>query len=194
MHGGTVQPRPVTPMNRTRPSLPCFNRRFQRPAWSQRQVPVIRVKQGVELNQIDGIDTQAFERPMDLLTRVLVEAFPGLGSEKEVLTMLCHPWANTRFSVPIAGRDIDMINTVFEEDVEHTIRLCLGGATERRCPKERDCAQVSGVQTVVSQSWHVPFPCMFVPHILMQPDYPTHEGRVKSGLLPCRYVRLSRWK
>src|SRR5262247_1556528 len=80
---------------------------------------------------------------MDLLPRVLVEALTSLGSQEEILTMPCHPWANTQFSIPIAGRDINMIDTVFEEDVEHTVCLCLGGATERRCTKERDGAQVS---------------------------------------------------
>src|SRR4029450_11557988 len=100
-------------------------------------------KQGMKLNQIDGIDTQAFERAMDLLTRVLVEALTSLGSQEEILTMPCHPWANTQFSIPIAGRNIDMIAAVCQAGVQHTIRLCLGGAAERRCPKERDCAQLS---------------------------------------------------
>src|SRR4029453_2623338 len=63
--------------------------------------------------------------------------------QEEILTMPCHPWANTQFSIPIAGRNIDMIDAVFEEDVKHTVCLCLGGAAERRRTKERDCAQVS---------------------------------------------------
>src|SRR5215831_5949981 len=36
-----------------------------------------------------------------------------------------------------------------------------------------------------------PFPYMLVLHMRMQPDYPRHEGRVKSGLLPGECVRLS---
>src|SRR5688572_4651380 len=81
---------------------------------------------------------------MDLLTRVLVEALPGFSREEEILPMPCHPWANTHFSIPIASRDIDMINAVFEKKIKRTIRLGLGGATERRCAKERDRTQVSG--------------------------------------------------
>src|SRR5205807_3893291 len=108
------------------------------------QVPVVRVKQGVQLNQVNGIDPQAFERALDLVTRVLVEALAGLGGEEEILAMARHPWADTQLSVPIAGGDVDMIDAIFEEDVEHTIRLCLGGAAECRRTKERDCAQMSG--------------------------------------------------
>ena len=72
---------------------------------------------------------------MNLVTRVLVEALPGLGSEEEILAMPRHPWANTQFGVPIAGRDVDMIDAIFEEEVEHTIRLCLGSTAERRGAK-----------------------------------------------------------
>src|SRR5262249_42069269 len=144
MHGGNGPAMPGDPDEPHETLLPCFDRRVQRPAWSHRQVPVIGVKQGVQLNQIDRIDLQAFERAMNLVTRVLVEALPGLGGEEEMPAMPRHPWANTQFSVPIAGRDVDMIDAVFEEDVEHTVRLCLSGAAERRRAKERDGTQVSG--------------------------------------------------
>src|SRR5262245_57250837 len=36
-----------------------------------------------------------------------------------------------------------MIDAVFEQEVEHSIRLSLGGAAERRCPKERHCTHVA---------------------------------------------------
>ena len=39
---------------------PCFNRCFQRPTRCT-QVPIVGVKQGVELKQVDGIDPQAFK-------------------------------------------------------------------------------------------------------------------------------------
>src|SRR5215471_2274669 len=144
MHGRNGPAMPRDPYEAHETLLPCFNRRFQRPAWPHRQVPVIGVKQGVQLNQVNCIDSQAFERAMDLVTRVLVEALAGLGGEEEILAMPRHPWADTQFSISIAGRDVNMIDAVFEEDVEHTVCLCLGSATERRRPKERDCAQVSG--------------------------------------------------
>src|SRR5262249_53610872 len=144
MHGRNGPAMPRDPYEAHEPLLPCFNRRFQRPAWPHRQVPVIGVKQGMQLNQVNCIDPQAFERAMNPVTRVLVEALAGLGSEEEILAMLCHPWANAQFGVPIAGRNVDMIDAIFEEDVEHTVRLCLGGAAERRRPKERDCAHMSG--------------------------------------------------
>src|SRR5215510_14194788 len=181
MHGGN---RPAMPGDADEPHealLPCFDRRFQRPARPHCQVPVVGVNQG------DGIDTQAFERAMDLLPRVLVEALTSLGSQEEILTMPCHPWANTQFSIPIAGRNIDMINAVCEEDVEHTICLCLGGAAKRRRTKERDCAQVSSAskRSFLNHG-------MFLSHVCLcyifscRHDYPRHEGRVKSVLLPYR--------
>src|SRR5919197_5249090 len=117
MHGSNGPAMPSDPDEAHETLFPCFDRRFQRSAWPHRQVPVVRVKQGVQLNQVNRIDAQTFERPMDLLTRVLVEALPGLGGEEEILAMPRHPWANAQFSVPIAGRHVNMIDTVFEEDI-----------------------------------------------------------------------------
>src|SRR5215471_19214826 len=37
-----------------------------------------------------------------------------------------------------------MIDAIFEEDVEHTVRLGLRGTAERRRPKKCDCAHMSG--------------------------------------------------
>ena len=73
---------------------------LQRPARPHRQVPVIGVKQGVELQQINRIDPQAFERPMDLVPRVLVEALAGLGREEEILAMPRHPGADRNSASP----------------------------------------------------------------------------------------------
>src|SRR5262249_54869615 len=95
---------------------------------------------------------------MDLVTRVLVEALPGLGGEEEILAVLCHPWANTQLSVPIAGRDVNMIDAVFEEDVKHTIRLCLSGAAERRRAKECNCTHMSGASKRSFLNHGVSFP------------------------------------
>src|SRR5919199_1239372 len=81
---------------------------------------------------------------MDLITCILVEALAGLGGEEEILAVTRHPGADTQFGVPIAGCGIDMIDAVFEENVQHAIRLWLRCAAECRRTKERDRAQVSG--------------------------------------------------
>src|SRR5215471_11453459 len=80
---------------------------------------------------------------MDLVTGVLVESLPGFGGKEEILAVARHPGTDTQFGVPIAGRSVDMIDTVGEQDVQHAIRLGLGRAAECRRTKERDCAQVS---------------------------------------------------
>src|SRR6266567_3311719 len=81
---------------------------------------------------------------MDLVTGVLVESLACFGGEEEILAVARHPGSDTQFGVPVAGRGVDMIDAVCQEDVQHTIRLCLGRAAECRRTKERDRAQVSG--------------------------------------------------
>src|SRR5262245_54819489 len=112
---------------------------------------------------------------MDLVTRVLVEALASLGGEEEILAVPCHPRANTQFRVAIAGRDVNMIDAVFEQDVQHAIRLCLGGAAEGRRTKERDRAQVASTskRSFLNHggllSWVVHSRPCFVPKTLHEP-------------------------
>src|SRR5919106_3035176 len=81
---------------------------------------------------------------MDLVTGILVEALASFGGKEEILAMTRHPRADTQLGSPIARCDVDMIHAVFEQDIQHAIRLCLGGTAERRRPKKRHRAQVSG--------------------------------------------------
>ena len=62
---------------------------------------------------------------------------------KNKLAMTRHPGTDTQFGVPVAGRRVDMVDAVFEEDIEHAIGFGLGGAAEGRRPKEGNRAQVS---------------------------------------------------
>src|SRR4030095_2996534 len=110
MHGGNGPAMSGDPNEAHEALLPRFDRCFQRPAWPHCQVPVVWVEQCVQLNQVNGIDTQAVERPMDLITGVLVESLPGLRSEEEILAVTRHPGSDAQFSVPIARRDVDMID------------------------------------------------------------------------------------
>src|SRR5262245_42497993 len=80
---------------------------------------------------------------MDLVARVLVEPLAGLGGKEKILAMPRHPGSNTQFGVAIAGSGINMIDAVCEQDVQHAIRFCLRGSTERRSAKECHCTHMA---------------------------------------------------
>src|SRR3989442_4506526 len=133
---------------------------------------------------------------MDVVTCVLVESLACCGGEEEILAVARHPGSDTQFGVPIAGRDVDMIDAVGEEDVQHTIRLGLGRAAERRRTKERDRAHVSSASKrsflnhgvlLSSDDWAVTIRVVTMDTLgvsmwpLVMVGYRRQEGRVKSG-------------
>src|SRR6266446_699866 len=133
---------------------------------------------------------------MDLVTGVLIESLAGFGGEEEILAVARHPGSDTQFGVPVAGRGVDMIDAVCEEDVEHTVRLGLGGAAECRRPKERDRAHMSGASKrsflnhgvlLSSDDWAVTIRVVTMDTLgvsmwhLVMVGYRRQEGRVKSG-------------
>src|SRR4051794_37118426 len=95
---------------------------------------------------------------MDLVPGILVEALPGLCGQEEILAVMCHPGGKAQFSVPIARRDVDMIDAVFEEDVQYAIRLRLGGAAQRCRTKECHRAHVSSASKRTFLNHRGPFP------------------------------------
>ena len=56
-------------MNRTRRSARASHGRAQRPVLAERDVPLGRVHQAVQLDQIDMADLHSVERAADLLSR-----------------------------------------------------------------------------------------------------------------------------
>src|SRR5262249_30606259 len=183
MHGGNGPAMTSNPDEAHKALLPRFDRRFQRPAWPHCHVPVVRVKQGMQLNQVHHIHPQAFERPMDLVTGILVKALPGLGGEEEILAMARHPGSNPQFGIPIACRNVDMIDAVFEEDVQDAIRLGLGGTAERCRTEERHRAHVCSASKRSFLNHRCSFPvragarsALLVMSFLLHPAEPGHHG------------------
>ena len=61
------------------PCVARFDRRAQRAVAAHRDLPLVFVHEIVELQQIDAIDAQPFERVADLFARGGVAALAGLG-------------------------------------------------------------------------------------------------------------------
>jgi hypothetical protein len=109
-----------------------------------RRIPLVGVHQRVQLDQVEGIDAQAVERAVDFLTRLGVGALARLRRQKEVLAVTRHPRPDAQFSIAVGGRRVDMIDAIFEQQIERAVGLGLGHGAERGGAKERDGAHVAG--------------------------------------------------
>jgi hypothetical protein len=58
--------------------------------------------------------------------------------------MLWHPGAQPKFRIPIAGRGIDVVDAVFEEDLQGTICLFLRNPGKSGGSEDRSSAFVPG--------------------------------------------------
>src|ERR1700682_5507635 len=81
---------------------------------------------------------------MELLARTFLVTFVALRGEKEAARFSLQPGGDTKFSISIAGRGVDVVDPIFEQDVECLVRDSLGNAAERRGTEHDASALVPG--------------------------------------------------
>ena len=114
-----------------------FDRRLQGPARSHGLIPVVRVAQGVQLDQVDMVDAEPLERPVDVLARLVRGALAGLGREEEVPPVASHPRPDAKLGVAVPRRGVDVVDAVAEQELQRAIRLRLAGAGQGGRPEQR---------------------------------------------------------
>src|SRR5580704_1930177 len=107
-----------------------FDQSLKRATGSQSGRPFILGDQVVHLDQIYLIDAQALQRTMKTVASALIRAIAGFSGEKKSLAMLVHPRTDSQFRFAVRRRRIDMIDAIFEQHLEHAVRLVLLHPTE----------------------------------------------------------------
>ena len=72
------------------PFLARFDYGFECALRAEHLVPVVGVRHGVQLQQIDLVNLQPIERAVDFIACGLIVALAGLGGEKELFAVLLH--------------------------------------------------------------------------------------------------------
>ena len=123
--------------------LTGFDQGFERPARPHRHLPLIRLGQVVELDQVDLVDLQPLQRAAQFVARPLIRAVAGFGRQEEVPAMAGHPGADAQLGVAVAGGGVDMVDAVLEQDLQRAVSVRLADSTQRRRAKERPRAQLA---------------------------------------------------
>ena len=137
----TVRPWPVTPMKRTRPSSRASTAASQRAALAQRGVPLDRVDEVVQLEQVDLVDAEPLERAVDLLAGGRVVRSPVLVARKKRLGLAPQPRREAQLRVAVARRGVDVVDAVLEQHVERAVGLALRDARARRRRRSSACSR-----------------------------------------------------
>ncbi len=88
------------------------NGRFQRPARAERGLPLVRVDQVVELDQVNVVNVQPLQRAVDLLPRCGRLALAGFGRQEERPPVALDPVAQAHLGLAIAGGRIHVVDAV----------------------------------------------------------------------------------
>src|SRR5215211_2384452 len=87
---------------------------FQGAAGARGTVEIFEVANGVELEEVDVVDPQAFEGVLDLAFRRILLAQAGLGGEEDAVPDLGHPPSVLQLRVPVVGRRVEVVYTGLE--------------------------------------------------------------------------------
>jgi len=108
--------------------LPSLDRRLQRAAGAERSVLLNRIREVVELPQVDVVDPQALQRPLQLLASRRGLPFAALGGQKELPRVAAKPRSEAQLRLPIAGSNVDVVDSVREQHIQRLIGDCLRDA------------------------------------------------------------------
>lgn len=88
-----------------------LDRRPQRPLIAKCLFPLGLVHQVVELDQVDPVRAQAFERTADTIPRALITALVGFGREEHVIAVVFQEGSEPKLGIAVYGGSIDVVNS-----------------------------------------------------------------------------------
>ena len=148
-------------------------RGIQRAARRQRLLPLVRMAQRVELQEVDPIGAQALERALDLGLGGRVVALAGLGREEEIVAVAIHPGPDAELGLAVGGCGVDVVDAELEQQVEHAVGGRLVDPAERRGAEDHAGAHMSGAPEGPSLDRHGGSPLLRPPFLPIA----TIEGR-----------------
>ena len=84
----------------------------------------------MELDQIDLIDAQAFERSANLIVGRPCFAFAGFGGKENLVSMHLQPRTEPEFRFAIAGGGIDVVDPGVGDQLQRPVGICLRHVSE----------------------------------------------------------------
>jgi hypothetical protein len=104
------------------PFLPRLDRRLKSSVLAERELPLDHV---VQLQQVDVVDAETLERASNLFARSVVVALFGLRRKEEPARVALEPRCDPQLRVAVRGGGVDVVDVVFEQDLERRIRFAL---------------------------------------------------------------------
>ena len=113
------------------PLVAGLERCLERPAGTERLLPLAGMDEVVQLDQVDRGDIHPVERAVDGVARRRSRPVAGLRREEERVAMLREPGSQLVLRVPVARGGVDVVDAVLEQQLEDGVRLGRCRSAER---------------------------------------------------------------
>ncbi len=101
--------------------------------------PLVLLHQIVQLDQIDLVDAEPLQRPLQAGSGLISRAVTGLGGEEELVPVGRQPRCQSKLRVAVGGRGVEVVDPELEQDVQKRVGALLRHPPER-CRAEDDSA------------------------------------------------------
>ena len=96
----------------------------------------------MELDEVDPVDPEALEGPLQARPGTGLVALTGLRGEEEVLAASRQPGGQAELGIPIGGGDVEVVDAVRVEDGQEAIGLLLGRPAQGGRTEDHNAALV----------------------------------------------------
>ena len=141
------------------PLVARLERGFERAAGAQRRLPLVRLDQVVELDQVDVVDPQPLERPLELGSARVAACARRSWWRGRIVAVARHPRAEAKLGVAVARGGVDVVDAVRHVSSSVASASAVGHRTEAAAPKDHAGARGRSGRREGAGSWrHYPPP------------------------------------
>src|SRR5262249_37381169 len=125
-------------------------------ARAQCHFPFDRVRKGMQLPQVDVVDTHPVKGPVEFLTRTFLGALVPLGRQEEPSGLALQPWPDAHLRLAVAGGHVQVVHPVGEQDIQGLVRHPLGHRRETRTTEDHPRAVMADTAELRLRDSHGP--------------------------------------
>ena len=118
---------------------------FERAALGRDRVEFLAGFEAVDLVEVDGVDPQAVQGPLQFVAGAVVLALAGLAAEEYPLAVLAELRAEFEFRVAVGRRDVEVVDAGVEDVLDHLVGALLFEPVQRDSAECHHRALVAGV-------------------------------------------------
>ena len=126
------------------PLVARFDGCLQRATLAERGLPLVRIDEVVQLQEVDVVDPEAVERPADLVAGTGTITLARLRRQEELVAVLREQWREPKLGVAVRRSGVDVIDALLEEQLEGRVGFRLRDRAQGRGAEDRARAVVPG--------------------------------------------------